>query len=67
MGTDNSLGFDGYSSPSVSTTLTSATPYNPYANDANNMAATANAAFYQGQAGYSAPFQPVCDTLCVIG
>jgi hypothetical protein len=52
---------ESYATQQTTPNMTPAAQLNPY--DMNNMAVTANAAYYQGQAGYSGPFQPVSGSL----
>lgn len=50
--------YDPFTMSSMGQALPAA-QFNPYANDHNHMAAGHGSAYYQGQAGYAAPLQPV--------
>lgn len=49
--------YDPFSMSAVNQAIPS-TPYNPYANDQNNLGGS-TAPFFSGQSGYAAPAQPV--------
>src|SRR4051812_26779272 len=55
---DSGSVYDPFTMAAVGHALPAA-QYNPYANDQSNLAGHGSAAYYQGQASYSAPLQPV--------
>jgi len=57
-GGDGAISYDPFTMPSVAQALSSASPFNPYAEDPSVLSG-AGAQYYGAQGGYTAPLQPL--------